>query len=60
MGVYSFTVTLIDGYFFGPNQTEYSLKVTIVPKPNNLPYFDPPLEPLSFELGKLFRFNLPP
>ena len=59
MGTYAFKLKLNDGYFFGPNETEYDLKVTIVEKPNNLPYFDPPLEPLSFELGKLFRYKFP-
>ena len=52
MGTYSFAVGLNDGFLFGDNETEYALKVTILPRPNQLPYFAAPgLLPQEIEMG---------
>ena len=61
MGDYSFIVTLSDGFFFGPDSTDYPLSVTIFPKPNSLPYFAAPgLQSIEFELEKKVLYDLPP
>ena len=60
MGTYSFTVKLNDGFLFGDNETDYPLTVTILPKPNQLPYFVAPgLLPQKIEMGQTWRYSLP-
>ena len=61
MGEYVITLILNDGYLFGPNETTYTLKVTITPKINTLPIFgEPGLTPQSFPCEAAFVYELPP